>query len=94
MYEKPAKPKRKKISKNKREQKRRAGFNRRRRLKHARAWLKEKDISGEGLVRSYMAHYSLDEVCTLKELSMLGFEVDLNRVQHLLEQNKLKQREA
>ncbi len=74
------------------------GLNRQSRLASAKRWLLK--FEGKNIVKGYRKHYGADWLCAVKELEMLGFELNPDYVNKLkcsmenqrLEKQALKQR--
>lgn len=61
------------------------------RLDSAKEWIK--NYSGNNVVKGYSKRYSVDKLCAIKELRMIGFEISEefeNQLRQSLESNKQK----
>ena len=71
---------------------RRKRFNRQQRLQSAEKWIPT--YTGKNLVRGYKKRYGVDFICAIKELEMLGYEIDPKYKKQILQQEKAKRKAA
>ena len=71
---------------------RRKRFTRKQRLESAKEWIPANH--GKNLVRRYRKWYGVDFVCAIKELEMLGYEIDPEYKNQILRQEEAKQKAA
>ncbi|WP_018248781.1 hypothetical protein [Orenia marismortui] len=71
---------------------RRKQFKRKQRLQSAKTWIPT--YTGKNLVRGYKRWYGVNFVCAIKELEMLGYEIDLEYKEQILKQEEAKRKAA
>jgi hypothetical protein len=71
---------------------RRKRFNRKQRLQSAKHWIPT--YTGKNLVRGYKKWYGVDFICAIKELEMLGFEIDPKYKENILKQKEAQRKAA
>src|SRR6056297_2220213 len=71
---------------------RRKGFNRKQRLQSAKHWIPT--YTGENLARGYKKWYGVDFICAIKELEMLGYEIDPKYKENILKQKEAQRKAA
>lgn len=65
-------------------------MNRNSRLQSAKHWIPK--YEGKNIVKGYSKYYSVDKLCAVKELEMLGIETDLEYIKRLKQSKADKQR--
>jgi hypothetical protein len=69
---------------------RRKRFNREQRLQSAKEWIPT--YTGKNLIKGYKKWFGVDFVCAIKEIKMLGYEVDPEYKKQILKQEEAKQK--